>query len=305
MSSATTILLYGNSGVGKTAQLGKLAEEVYITTGKKTRIYTVDFGGTNTINPYVDLGIIELVEMGTTDAWIFANRAVRGYVRDTNGKWVKDEKRNAEIGFYGFESAHGLAHLLKGDMNAKAGTGTTIGGDTNSSFEVSGDGEKFKIGSVKGFQQYSIPQQQTLSAMYESFKLPAQYIVWTAGVDVGTEELSKNKAAGPMVVGGALTTILPKDFVFTMHLDAIPVKDSVARHVMYLGTHQDPNAGNMTALGNTRRPLDAPVLKTYTIEPTDICKALKILQDDAKEAAVKAIKARLDAAKVKEVATTT
>lgn len=301
--SVTTILLYGNSGSGKTAQLGKLAEEVYTTTGKKTRIYTVDFGGTNTIDPYVDLGIIELVEMGATDAWVFINRAARGYIRNEQGKWIKDEKRNAEIGFYGFESAHGLAHLLKGDMNAKAGTGTTIGGDTNSSFEVQGDGEKFKIGSVKGFQQYSIPQQQTLTAMYESFKLPAQYIVWTAGVDVGTEELSKNKAAGPMVVGGALTTILPKDFVFTMHLDAIPVKDNVARHVMYLGTHQDPNAGNMTALGNTRRPLDAPALKTYTIEPTDIVKALKILQEDAKDAAKKAIQARLDAVKKKEVAT--
>ncbi|MGE3341540.1 MAG: hypothetical protein AB7J46_06625 [Candidatus Altimarinota bacterium] len=297
MSSATTILLYSLSGAGKTTQIGKLAEEVYVTTGKKTRVCSGDFGGTDTIEPYRDLDIIDLVEIGPTDPWVFINKVVRGYTRDASGKWVKDEKKNAEIGMYAFESAHGLAQLLQNDMDAKAGAGNTIGGDTNASFEVSGDGEKFKVGAAKGFGKYAIPQKEILKAMYESFKLPAQYVVWTAGVDVGKEELSKASTVGPLIIGGALTTLLPKDFNYTFHLDVIVEKGKTPRHVMYLGTHQDPNAGGMVALGNIRRPLDAPELKTWVIEPTDLPKAIKMLQLDAKEEAKKAIQKRLEAAK--------
>ena len=302
--SATTLLIYGGSGSGKTSQLGKLIEEVFITTGKKSRIYSGDFGGSDTIAPYVELDMVDLIEIGTSDPWIFLNKAVRGFIRDDKGKWVKDEKSNANLGVVAFESAHGIAQLLKNDMSAQAAKGVTIGGDANSSFSIKGDGEDLKIGSVKGFQQYAIPQQQILTSMYESFRLPAQYVVWTAGVDVGTEEASKARVIGPLVIGGALTPLLPKDFNYTFHIEVTPAQAGKApRHVLHLGSHLDQNAGNTAALGNSRRPLDASEMKAWTVEPADLVKALQIVRLDARQEAKIKIQARLEAAKARAKAT--
>ena len=299
--SATTILLYGPTGSGKTPQLGLLAEDVFVKTGKKTRVCTADFGGTDTIAPYIDLGIIELVEIGTSDPWIFMNKVVRGYTRDANGKWILDPKANEQIGAYGFESAHGLAQLLKLDMERKAASGVAIGGDTNTSFEVKGDGETLKIGTTKGFQKYAIPQGQVVEAMYESFKLPVQYVVWTAGISKDEDDiLISTKVVGPDVIGKALTTVLPKDFSYCFRIGVTPSKDGKAEeHVMYLGTHTDPQLGSATALGNIRRPLDAPTLKDVTVKPANLVKALDIVRQEAKKAATDAIKKRIDLASKK------
>lgn len=291
----STVLLYGPTGSGKSTQLGLLAEEVFVSTGLKTRVYTADFGGTDTIAPYIDLGVIELIELGSSDPWIFVNKAVRGFVRDNNGKWVLDKTRNAGIGMFCFESAHGIANLLKLDMERKAGTGISVGGDTNTSFQIQGDGETIKIGSSKGYQKYAIPQGQILEAIYESFKLPCQYVVWTAGVSKDEDDVTTSKIVGPDVIGRALTGILPKDFNYCFRLGVVPAQGAKQEeHILYLGTHTDPQAGGATALGNIRRPLDAKALIELTIRPANLVKALKVVKEDAKSQALEAIRQRLE-----------
>jgi len=89
MSDKTTILLYGRTNSGKTGQIGVLAEDIFRRTGKRTRLYTADKGGTKTIEPYIKLGIIEPVEILGTDPWIFLNKAALGFVRDAAGKWSR------------------------------------------------------------------------------------------------------------------------------------------------------------------------------------------------------------------------
>lgn len=297
--SATTILIYGPSGSGKTPQIGLLAEDVFIKTGLKTRVYSADFGGTDPIDPYIDLGMIELEEIGTTTPWIFLNKAVRGHIRGTDGKWILDAKRNAGIGCYAFESAHGIAQLLKMDMEQKAASGVSVGGDTNTSFEIQGDGEKLKIGTTKGYQKYQIPQGQVLEAMYESFKLPAQYVVWTAGINKDEDDVMiASKIVGPDVIGRALTGVLQKDFNYTFRVGVTPAKDGKpAEHTLFLGAHVDPTTGNATAVGNIRRPIDAPPLKEMVVKPANVVKALSLVKEQAKEAAKKAIQARVAAAR--------
>lgn len=291
---ATTILLYGRTNAGKTTQFGVLAEDVYKRTGKVTRIYTTDRGGFDTIRPYIDLGIIEIVQLSASDIWIFINKAARGFIRGTDGKWLLDKEANSKVGCYGFESAHGMAKLLQQDMEAKAGRGIVIGGDANTSFDVDADGEKLKIGATKGFQKYAIPQATIASAMMESQKLDAEYVVWTAGVSKDEDDVNTNKIIGPLVIGQALTGVLPSDFNYTFRLDVMPAKGTDAeRHLLYLGTTADLNAGNATALGNIRRPLDAPKLASTVVEPANIVTALKMVRDDAAKAATEAIKKRL------------
>ena len=77
-----TVLLYGRTSAGKTAQIGKLAEHVYKKSKKFTRLATSDRGGLDTIRPYVDLGIIQPVELGDSDPWIWLNKVARGYVKE-------------------------------------------------------------------------------------------------------------------------------------------------------------------------------------------------------------------------------
>jgi hypothetical protein len=297
---ATTILLYARTGAGKTAQLGVLAEDVFKRTGKKTRIYYTDRGGYDVIQPYVDLGIVELVLLGSSDIWIFVDKASQGYIRGTDGKWLLDAEANKKIGCYGFESAHGMAKLIQQDMEAQAGRGVVIGGDANTTFEINGDGEKLKIGSTKGFQKYAIPQSTVNNAMMRSQKLDAEFIVWTAGVSKDEDDVNSTKIIGPQIIGQALTGIAPGDFNYTFRMDFQPSRDGKPpKHMMYLGPNTDINAGNATALGNIRRPLDAPPLVSTVVEPANIVQALKIVREDAAKAATEAIKKRLGTALTK------
>lgn len=294
MASATSILLYGRTNSGKSTQLGVLAEDVFARTKKKTRIYTADGGGVDTVAPYIELGIIEVVEILDTDPWIFLNKACKGMIRDSAGKWVLDKERNAVIGCFAFESAHGIAKLLKLDMERKAAMGINIGGDTNTTFEAKGDGESLKIGTTKGYQKFTIPQNRVWEEVLESKKLPAEFVIWTAGLSKDDDEVSSSKVVGPDVIGKAMTGTMSQDFNYTLRLDVLAAQNSKPeRHILYLGNHQDMNSGNASALGNIRRPLDAPALKELTVEPADIVRALKMVRSDAKEAAKAVIAKRL------------
>lgn len=293
-----TILLYARTGSGKTTQIGRLTEEVNITTGKITRLNTADRGGLDTIQPYVDLGLIEVEAYDGTDPWIWLNRVVRGFVK-RNGRWTLDKEANKRVGLQAFESTHAVGNLLKLDMERKAAFGVNIGGDTNTSFDVTDGTEKLKVGTTKGFQKFSIPQSRIWEEIMESHRLETDYVLWTAGLNKGEDDINAAaKIIGPDILGNALTPKLPMDFNYTFRMDVIPGKGTEApRHVLYLGTQQDVNAGNATALGNIRRPLDAEPLKSYIVEPADLVKALKIVRGDAQMDATKKIKARIDAAK--------
>ena len=291
--SCTTILLYGRTGSGKSTQIGVLAEHVFKTTGKKTRLYTADKGGADSITPYVTLGVIEPVEIGESSPWIFLNKACKGFTRDDKGKWVLDQAKNDTIGFYAFESISGIGELIKLDMEQKAATGTNIGGGGNISFLVSGDGESLKIGG-SNMAMYGVAQSRLKEEIWSSQKLNAEYVMWTTGVSKDDDGVSAGKIIGPDAIGKALTGELPKWFNYTMRQDVLPAQGGKPqRHIIYLGSHMDVNAGNAASLGNIRRPLDAPPLAQMTVEPADIVKALQLVRDESQKVAVEVIRKRL------------
>lgn len=301
--SATTILLYGRTNSGKSSQVGVLAEHVYKTTGKKTRLYTSDKGGIDPVAPYVTNGyypyptldIIEPVEIGETSPWVFLNKSVRGYIRDTTGKWVLDAARNEQVGLYVFESMNSIAELLKLDMEQKAAQGVNIGGGGNIAFAVSGDGESFKIGGAN-MAMYGVAQSRIKEEVWQSQRLSAQYVLWTAGASKDDDGISTTKVIGPDVIGKALTGEVPRWFNYTFRIDVIAAQGGKPeRHLLYLGSHSDVGAGNAPGLGNIRRPLDAPTIKETIIEPADLVKALHMVRDESAKAAVDVIKKRLEA----------
>lgn len=285
-----TILLYGRTNAGKTALIGELAEHVYKTSGKKTRLATADRGGVHTIQPYIDLGVIEVQELGASDPWIFLNQVVRGRVRGQDGKWV--DGKNENIGLFAFESLRSFAEALMTNMTQKAAANVSIGGGSNINFQVSGDNETLKI-SGSNMAHFGVAQNRITEEVWASQKLPGEYILWTSSVSKDEDTTAAGKILGPDVIGKALTAEVPRWFNNTFRVDVIPAQmGQKEKHVLYLGNHVDVGAGNAAGLGNTRLPLDAPPLEKNTIEPASIVKALELI-DGGNKAAVEKIRQRL------------
>jgi hypothetical protein len=284
-----TVLLYGDSGDGKTALVGEMAEWVRAKEGKRTRLASSDRGGLETIRPYVDLGIIEVVELGESDPWVWLNKVSRGYVRE-GGKWILDPKRNAEIGLWAFEGMTSIADALMQSLAVKASQGTNVGGGGNVNFSVTAEGETVKIGG-NNQAHYGVVQTRIVEEVWQSQRLPG-WCLWTAAAKRDEDPNAAGKVLGPAIAGKALTGEVPRWFVYTFRVAAVPGAAGTAeRHILYLGDHQDINSGGAKGLGNTRVPLDAPKLPA-TIEPASVVKAVELIQASY-DPAVAAIKKRL------------
>ena len=276
MADKTTILLYGRTNSGKTAQIGVLAEHIFRTMGKKTRLYTADKGGTKTIQPYIQLGIIEPIEIEGTDPWVFLNKAVKGLVRDAKSKWVPGDL--STIGMVAFESFRSFAEELLVWLAGRSADGINIGGGSNIAFKVSDGGETLNIGG-SNIAHYKVVQDRMTAEIWQSQKLPVPYVLWTSSISKDEGQINAGKVLGPDVIGKALTEEVPRWFTYTMRLDVLPAaQGKLERHLLYLGTHQDVTAGNATALGNIRQPLDAPALLKIVIEPADIVAAIAAIE---------------------------
>lgn len=235
------------------------------------------------------LGMVEVVEQGDTDIWVFLNKAVRGQVR-SNGKWVPGQ--NEKVGLFAFESMTSFADALMASMAKKAGEGISIGGGANISFVVAGDGETLKV-SGTNMAMFGVCQNRITEEVWESQKLNAPYILWTASVSKDDDQSGGGKVLGPQVIGKALTSEVPRWFQLSFRIDAIPAQlGKPERHVLYLGNSLDVNAGNAVSLGNTRTPLAGGDLPP-SIEPASLPKALELI-DAANERAMTAIKQRLN-----------
>lgn len=294
MAKRQTILLYGRTRAGKTTQIGELAEEVFKKTGKKTRLYTIDRGGVDSIKPYVELGIIEVVFQDDTSPWVFLNKASRGYIRDANGRWILDKKANEEIGLYAFESMTAFADALMTDLASKSAENQNVGGGANINFTVVSDGETLKI-SGNNMSHYNVVQMRITEEVWQSQKLEADYILWTASVSKDDDSTSTAKVLGPEVVGKKLTAEVPRWFSLSFRIDCTPasaIPPKPEKHILYLGNSVDQSAGNAVSLGNTRVPKDGTDLPS-SIEPASLVKALEMI-DVSKSAALKVIKARLN-----------
>ena len=289
MARKRTVLLYGRTRSGKSTMLGELAEYVKKIEGKNTRIYTCDKGGVDPLQPYIDLGIIEVVEQKDTDIWLFLNKAVRGFVRDEKGKWIPGKNEN--IGIFAFESMTAFAESLMASMCKKAGENISIGGGANVSFSVGGEGEVLKV-SGSNMAMYGICQARMTDEIWESQKLNASFIVWTASASKDEDQTAGGKVIGPALIGKALTAEIPRWFNLSFRIDALPAQQGKPeRHIIYLGNSVDLASGNAVSLGNTRTPLDSPDLPV-SLEPASIVKALHLI-DEAGKGAIEKIKARL------------
>lgn len=278
--AARTILMYSRSRGGKTTLIGELAEYGTLQTGLKSLVYSIDKGGTGPIQPYVKLGVIDLVQQEDTDPWVFMHMVALGRVRDSKGKWVQADLKQYYM--VGAESLTGFSDAFMNSLAEKSAQGINIGGSANVSFTVAGDGETLKIGG-SNMGHYNVVQTRILDEFWRSQRLPVQYLVWTAGASRDEDTNASGKVIGPAVCGKALTAELPRHADLTFRLDCLPAQQGKPeRHILYMGNSVDTGAGGAVGLGNTRVPLGADL--PTTIEPASLVKALTMIEEAEKKA---------------------
>src|SRR5436190_3540801 len=139
-----TILMYARSRGGKTTLLGEFAEWQYAVTGKPLLVYSIDKGGVGPLQPYIDLGIVVIIEAGNTSPWVFMRQAVLGNKRDEKGKWVAQDL--SQFSAVAYESMTAFSDAFMEDLAEMSARGVNIGGAANVSISVESDGVALKIG---------------------------------------------------------------------------------------------------------------------------------------------------------------
>lgn len=279
-----TILLFGYTGSGKTALIGELAEHYYLNGHKTTRLYGADKGGWETILPYVELGVIEVVPF-FGDVWNWIDHAVQGHGYK-NGQWITELDPN--IALYAFEGLTSLSDELMGWM---AKSGLNIGGGGSFSFVAGTKQAPIKVGT-NNMAHYAVAQRELFGKAIQSQSLPAT-VLWTAG-DKRGEDDSVGGVVGPQLAGKAFTGEVPRAFKYTFRTVVEVNPGEAPRHVLYLMDHIEMNAGMAKGIANARIPLaGADAIKIPPkIEPASLVEALKLLEK-RQDAAKDAIKRRL------------
>ncbi len=277
-----TVLLFGPTGSGKTAQIGEIAEYLKKEHGLGTRLYSCDPGGWLTIAPYVELGIIELVPYFGDNPWYWINAAVSGN-KLVDGKFVPGI--DPKIGLYAFEGMTSMADRVMLWMSGASAKGVNIGGGGAFSFTAGEGAEKMKIGS-SNMAHYSVAQQQIYEKSAQSQLLPGM-VLWTAG-DRRGEDDANGGVVGPQVAGKALTGEVPRWFNLTFRIATEQNIGQPTKHVLYTDAHTEMNAKMAKGISNARIPLAGGEVKIPDkIEPASVVEVIKLLnkrQGSAKDA---------------------
>lgn len=282
-----TICLFGSTGSGKTPLIGELAEYYFVNYALKTRLYASDKGGWETIKPYINLGIIDVVPLfGDTLEWI--NNTVRG-MKLEGGKWVPGIDDN--IGMYAYEGITSMCDEIMVWEADKATKGMNIGGSAPNSFSFGTGKDTVKVGG-NNMGHYKVAQNFIYERSTQSQYLPGT-VIWTAGDSRGDDD-AVGGVVGPQAAGKALTGEIPRWFKYTFQIGTEVSAGQDTQHVLYLDHHTDMNSKGMAkAISNARVPLAGGlgadgkgVAIPQSIRPASLVKALELLyerQDSAQD----------------------
>lgn len=275
-----TLMLWGTTGSGKSPLVGELAEYYFVHYKLKTRLYTSDKGGWETIKPYVELGVIDVIpSFGDPMVWI--NNAVQGRIPDKGG-WISGLDPN--VGLYAFEGMTSMADDVMTWMAAQAARGINIGGEAPNSFTFGQAKDMVKVGG-NNRAHYKAAQNFVYEKSTQSQYLPGT-VIWTAGDSRGDDD-AVGGVVGPQVAGKALTGEVPRWFKYTFQVAAEVSAGQATEHVLYLDHHTDMNSKGMAkAISNARVPLaggpkegGTGVAIPSSIRPASLVKALELINE--------------------------
>lgn len=291
--SDNTILLYGASGSGKSTQIGELAELVYQRSNGQqiVRLYTADGGGYKTLQPHINLGLIEVVDLRGANPWMLqwtteGKLPISDNPADREKKWIVNAERNARVGGWVFEGFTSFGLAMLGDLAQRAGCGEKIGQDAPIKLQGNAQLAGMKTIGADGITigsnspaHFGVVQSRLQALAFISFQLPG-IVCWTALDQRGSDAESMAAVVGPDLMGKAKTAQAPQWFVWSFHLVHTPQEGSkAAEHRMYLTGHKDSTTPGAIALANNRMPLRAVLTeKERVISPTSLKRAFEVLE---------------------------
>ena len=109
LPSELSVLLYGDTGHGKSTLIAELATALKVTHNKRTVVFLADKGSAKPYRSLAKHGVVELLEP-QGNAWLWVNHALRGEVRVSgkNYRSVADE----DVGLIVHEGLTAYAELL-------------------------------------------------------------------------------------------------------------------------------------------------------------------------------------------------
>jgi hypothetical protein len=307
LKEGISILLYGDTGDGKTTLIGEYAEDKFKRTGLITRVYTADPGGWRGLIPYVKLGIIEIVNLANMpQPWEWISEVIKGKLPVSVGSavnWVLDPAANARVGVYAFEGGTAFGDVLMQDMSRKNAEGQVVGPQPPN-FRVT-EGKVKWAGTSPS--QFGSAQTVLTIAVQESFKLSGD-VIWTCMARRAGDADTTAPILGPQFVGKALTSDAPRWFVYTFRVTTIPgneVMKTKTEHRLYIEDHAEVTTGvgadgkpamnAQKSLGNSRMPLDGDEITPF-VAPASVVKAINLI-DQGGSTALEKIRARVAAAR--------
>lgn len=259
-------MLYGAGGAGKSTLLAQIAEHVWKTEGKKTRVVNADGGGTRSAFQHlIDSGIASVWDIDLWDGTgIFSSLdfATKGFwpsdpdvpnspLLPAVREWRKCPGCEGDTGATSFSMVEacksckmkfGSGQLLPvlrdringaEDVEFYAFEGLTAFGELmlrRLRTVDSAGGMSVKDGDTKisqpGQQHYGMAQSYIAQYVANSRALPVGYVAWTA-LELKSDEDGK-PLYGPMLPGKKLTAQCIPWFMDVLHLDALPKKVGAA-----------------------------------------------------------------------------
>lgn len=249
---ARTVLLYGDSGLGKSTNARFFAQWMYEKTGLKVRLIAFEDSSKMIFQPLIDLGIVEAVFLTKVTAPLVVMR------RLSRGEWPI---------LSGTGSVKSWTALKPGEVSAYIIEGLTSGSEAEleqlreehrmlreqakDAFEVGG--EKFAPSSQTAF---GFVQQEMLQALKGFGMLPVERVLWTAHECTGADEDTKEPIRGPGLVGKAATDKVRKYCGMLLHMDGVVQKDKTLKPRIFYRKHPDPKFTHISYPAKTTVPVE-------------------------------------------------
>ena len=278
LPSDLSVLLYGDTGHGKSTLIAELATHLKVTTGKKTAVFLADKGSAKPYRALQKHGVVD-VYTPKGNAWLWVNHALQGQIRTDDTKATYTSVASDKIGLIVHEGLTAYAEILMSELAQMSAQGQDVGGGGAWNVTIKEGTDILKLGTSNRAHYGVVQLQIREGALAEKPRLPH---IYTAGVRRG-ESAQNTPILGPLVIGEALTSQLPRwvDYTFRCAL-------SNGKYHLHLAPHTDQQLGPRTVvLSNPRLPkAGASVVVPPSIEPANLVKALTVIQkrEDAADA---------------------
>lgn len=212
---AKNIMLYGESGLGKTTNAVQFAKLMYELTRKPVRLITAEASSQTLFEPLIKLGVVLPFFLPSASSPLAYFKALRSGAWPVEGSKWQTWKEGA-AGSYIIEGATSIPEVLLEELRER---GLLLREQKSDAFEI--DGHKFSPSSQSA---YGFAQSEMLAAFKEFASLPGvERVLWTGHETKGVDPDTKQAIIGPALVGSAKTAHVQKYVGMLLHVENYPM----------------------------------------------------------------------------------